>query len=235
MTALVLGRPFPHNGTATATTVARGESRNDMGGRTAARRVFFVQSRRAPSLGGSGGGLRAAGSYVPVSQPAVCCPPRLRAGAAQLLTLEAIMANQFARTSASVITLPTAYPHQVVNPGWKGRYPANVTRFYGWRVGVGSLASITDGPNIGRIVRVVGRKKDGSGRFSIKGVDCELITLDEDGRRGSSAGPVSIEPFRLRPVIARTAKKAEAYSLPLWPARWEKALRKMQGDRRGEK
>src|SRR5690606_8438966 len=97
MTALVPCRHFPHNGTAAATTAARGESRDDMGGRTAAWRIFFVQSRSAPSLGSSGGGLRAAGSYVPVSQPAVCCPPRLRAGAAQLLTLEAAMANRSVR------------------------------------------------------------------------------------------------------------------------------------------
>lgn len=63
-----------------ATTATRGESRIDIGGRSATWRIFCVRCRRTPSMGGSGGGLRAAGSYVPVSQPAVCCPPRLRAG-----------------------------------------------------------------------------------------------------------------------------------------------------------
>lgn len=142
--------------------------------------------------------------------------------------------------SATIIALPTAASVPIANPRWRGRYPSTVTPIP-WRVRhprVGSTVIVTSSTNYGIKAKIVGYRQ--GGRYGASTFELESLGRPFRGLKFTESGEPAPDDnkasfgradFRVsyQSSDQRSDGKPEQYSLPIWPARWEKALAKMYG------
>jgi len=137
-------------------------------------------------------------------------------------------------TEDTVIALPTAAAEPVANPRWRGRYPKGVTLLPYWVLrrppSIGQIVIITSTCNRGIMAKVVSiTRNEGSVWFTLESMGRPfgglVFTKSQEAAPPDMQADFRRKDFRV--AITRSETPPPQYTIPKWPERWERNLRRL--------